>query len=308
MSKLTELRERIRTVENIQRVTRTLATVAAARLSRARRRAAGMREYAGRFREVLLRQQRHLARAGLEITRYSDLLRPREPVRTVALLVVTADRGMCGGYNLEACRLATEQWETHRAAGRSVRFLVIGRKGARFLRKRGADIVHQENWRREGVSTAGVERLLELLLQLYRSGEVDAVDAAYTQFHTAIRREPRVRKLLPVQLESSVAPDVADAPFERWHYEPAFQDVIDEFVTVYLRVQLGGLLMESHASEQGARMITMEEATERADKTLQGYRVQHNRLRREVITTDLLGALFASRAIEASPPGAPGPG
>jgi F-type H+-transporting ATPase subunit gamma len=307
MSKLTELRERIRAVENIQRITRTLATVAAARLSRARRRAAGMREYAGRFREIFYRQQAYLARAGLEIATYSDLLRPREPVKAVALLVITADRGMCGGYNLEVCRLATALWEESRKAGQSVRFIVIGRKGTRFLRKRHANITHQQNWRREGMSAALVERLLNLLLELYRSGEVDAVHAVYTEFHTALRREPRTRCLLPAHVERVAGEPDAGEEAERWHYEPAFQDVIDELVSVYLRVQLSGVLLESHASEQGARMVTMEEATERAGKTLQGYRVQQNRMRREIITTDLLGALFASRAIEESP-GMPGQG
>jgi F-type H+-transporting ATPase subunit gamma len=305
MGKLTEVRDRIRAVENIQRITRTLATVAAARLSRARRRAAGMREYAARFREVLLRQQAHLARVGLEIERYSDLLTPRDSVRTVAVLVVTADRGMCGGYNLEVCRLTSAFQEQAVKAGRRVRFVVIGRKGYRFLAKRHADILHREGWSREGVSATVVERLLKVLLDLFRTGGVDEVHAVYTEFHTALRREPRIRRLLPIQVEQPVDA-VTTGSVERWHYEPAFRDVLDELMSVHLRVQLTGLLIESHASEQGARMITMEEASERADKALQAYRVQHNRLRREAITMDLLGALFAARAIEASVSGTPG--
>jgi len=307
MSALTELGERIKGVENIQRITRTLATVAAARLSRARRRAAGMREYAERFRGILVRQHAYVTRAGLEIARYSDLLRPREPVTNIALLVITADRGMCGGYNLEACRLAAEFWKKNREEGRNVRFIAIGQKGIRFLTKRRAEIIHQETWRREGISASAVERLLKMMVVSYRSGAVDAVHAVYTEFHTAIRRVPRVRRILPVQLDlGGTEPDAVDAS-DRWHYEPAFQDVIEELVAVYLRVQLSGMLLESSASEQGARMITMEEATERADKALQGYRVQHNRLRREVITTDLIGALFASSALRGSAPGIPGP-
>jgi F-type H+-transporting ATPase subunit gamma len=298
MSKLTEVRERIRAVENIGRITRTLATVAAARLSRARRRAAGMREYSERFRQVLFRQQAHLSRVGLEITRQSDLLRPRARVRNVAILLITADRGMCGGYNLEAFRVASDLWEKRRKAGQGVRFIAVGRKGARFLERRRANIVHRENWRREGISADVVEHLLGLLLHLYRSGQVDEVHAVYTQFHTALHREARERSLLPVVLERGRPPAALEA--DRWHYEPAFQDVVEELVTVYLRVQLFGVLLESHASEQGARMITMEEATERADRSLQGYRVQHNRMRRELITSDLLGALFASKAIEES--------
>jgi F-type H+-transporting ATPase subunit gamma len=306
MSKLTELRDRIRAVENIQRITRTLATVSAARLSRTRRRAAGMREYADRFRAVLDRQQAYLARAGLEILKYSDLLRPRSPVRSVAIIVITADRGMCGGYNVEVCRLASKLWTECSSAGARVQFIAIGRKGIKFLTKRHAEIVHRETWRREGLSATALEELLRLLLQLYRSGEVDAVDAVYTEFHSALRRQARVRRIVPVHVESIVGDaDQRGAP-QRWHYEPAFREIIDELVTVHLRVQLFGVLLESHASEQGARMITMEEASERADKALQQHRVQHNRLRRESITTELLSALYASRAIEESSTAAPG--
>jgi F-type H+-transporting ATPase subunit gamma len=108
MGKLLELRQRIRAVENIQAITRTLATVAAAKLSRTRRRAAGLREYAGSVRGMLYRQQRDLAARGLDLGALSPLLRERRPVRRVVVLVITGDRGMCGGYNLGACRLALE--------------------------------------------------------------------------------------------------------------------------------------------------------------------------------------------------------
>jgi len=105
-----------------------------------------------------------------------------------------------------------------------------------------------------------------------------------------------VVRLLPIELPPSDGEPAAAA--ERWFYEPSARALLDELVAVYARAQLCDLLLESYASEQGARMITMEEATERADRTLQEYRVQHNRLRREAITIDLLGALFASRAAE----------
>jgi F-type H+-transporting ATPase subunit gamma len=300
MSKLTELRERIRAVENIQRITRTLATVSAARLSRTRGRAAGMRQYANRFEAVLDRQQEYVARFGKQIAHYSDLLQPREPVRTVAIIVIAADRGMCGGYNVEVCRRASELWSEREAAGARVRFLAIGRKAGKYLTRRHAEIIYQRGWHREALTALALEELLGILLRLYRAGEIDAVDAVYTQFHSALRREPRVRRILPVHVRAIVGETVRRAPPLRWHYEPTFREIIEELVMVHVRVQLFGVLLESHASEQGARMITMEEASERANKAVRQYRVQHNRLRRETITTDLLGALYASRATEES--------
>ena len=304
MGKLLELRQRIRAVEQIQTITRTLATVAAAKLSRTRRRAAGLRAYAGSIRGILSRQQHHIACQGLDLGAMSGLLGETRPVRTIALLVVTGDRGMCGGYNLEACRFALEFWNASRKAGKQVRFVLKGRKGSEYFAKRRAEILHREAWGRAGHSASEVERLLELLLRLYFSGEADAIYAVYTEFHSPIRRRPRAVRLVPVPLPEPAPEEEPGKGARKWYYEPNFAELMDELVAVYLRVQLHHVLLASYASEQGARMMTMEEATERADKALQDYRVRHNRLRREAITTDLLGALFASRAAEAaaSPP------
>ena len=297
MAKLLELRQRIQAVENIQAVTRTLATVAAAKLARTRRRAAGLRVYAARIREILRAQQALLAASDAPRTTgaLAELLRERTPVRNVAVLVLSGDRGMCGGYNLEISRLAVDLWQARVKSRQGVRFVVKGRKAARHLARRGAAILHEEGWRREGVGPGDVERLLAVLLAPYRSRAVDEVWAAYTEFHSPVHRRPRVVRMFPVDLPPEPATArVADAG--GWHYEPAAHAILDELLAVYVRVQLYDVLLESYASEQGARMITMEEATARADTSLQEYRVQHNRLRREAITIDLLGALFASRA------------
>jgi F-type H+-transporting ATPase subunit gamma len=214
-------------------------------------------------------------------------------VNRVALLVITADRGMCGGYNLEVCRRALEVWERSKRTGTTVRFVLRGRRGIGYFQRRQADIVHRETWRREGFSGPDVERLLGVLLELYRSGRVDAVDVVYTEFRSPIHRVPRVVRLLPIELPASELP--AERVW-RWYHEPGFAAVVEELLAIYLRVQLCDVLLESYASEQGARMITMQEASERAGKTLQEYRVLHHRLRREAITVDLLQTLFASRA------------
>lgn len=299
MGKLQELRQRIHSVEGIQVVTRTLATVAAAKLSRTRRRAAGLRQYARRVREMVLHQQLYSARTGLDLGDLSTLLRPRPPTGRIAVLIIAGDRGMCGGYNLEACRFALDFCEGLKAAGNKVLLLLKGRKAIGYFLRRKAEILYQEPWRREGVTAEDVERWLGLLLDRYRSGDVDEVHVVYTEFRSAIRRRPRALRILPVEPPAQSAEIDSVGAVEKWHYEPALRELLDELLAVYLQVQLFDVLLESYASEQGARMITMEEATERANRTMQEYRILHNRLRREAITIDLLGTRYAARASHA---------
>ena len=295
MQKLLELKQRMRSVQNIETITRTLSTVAAAKLSGSRRRAAGLREYARKMEDILDDQQAYLARKGVSIGSLSPLLLERAAVHTVAVLVVTADRGMCGNYNLAACRLALDAWEKRKKAAQQNLFLMKGRKGERYFRRRNAEIAYAEGWRREGIRPDEVEKFLSLLLDLFLNGAVDEVYAVYTQFYSPIRRVPKIKRLLPITLEHGEGGRTA---VDKWYYEPSFRELFDELLSIYLRLQLYDVFLESYASEQGARMITMEEATERANKTLWECRVQYNRLRRESITIDLLGVLFASKVVE----------
>lgn len=295
MQKLLELRQRISSVENIETITRTLATVSAAKLSWSRRRAAGLREYTRKMENILGEQQAYLESKGVRIGSLSPLLSERDAVRTVAVLVITADRGMCGSYNLAACRLALDFWEKRKTSAQNTVFLMKGRKGELFFRKRKAAIVHAAGWRRKGVQPDEVEKTLSLLLDLFLSGTVDEVYAVYTQFYSPIHRLPQIKRLLPLTMELH---GHGRAAIEKWYYEPSFRDIFDELLAIYLRVRLYDVMLESYASEQGARMLTMEEATERANKTLSEYRMLYNRLRRESITIDLLGILFASKVVE----------
>ena len=295
MLKRLDIKQRIQSVLNIETITRTLATVAAAKLSWSRRRAAGLREYSRRLERIIADQQAYLKAKGASIGSLSPLLAQPDAVHAVAVLVITADRGMCGNYNLAACRLAQEFWEKRKKAGQKVLVLLKGRKGERFFRKRRAEIVHTSGWSRKGVRPEEIEQFHSLLLPMLLSGTVQEVYTVYTQFFSPVQRLPRIKRLLPVALDLRGRGGEATG---KWYYEPSFREIIDELLAIYVRVQLHDVLLESYASEQGARMITMEEATERANKTLWEYRGLYNRLRRESITIDLLGALYASRVVE----------
>lgn len=314
MQKLLEVKRRIRTVTNIQNITRTLATVASAKLSRTRTRATGLRVYSEHMRDMLGRQAGYAASLGLELGELSPFFRAVHEPGSVALIHITADRGMCGNYNIAANRVSHRFVQDLAARGIDVSLILKGAKGERFFgRKTELAVIEATHWPRAGVVDEEVDRLEELVVGMYLEGRVDEVYCTYTRFLSPVRREPRVVRLLPLTWAGApgpaegasglTAPEAhgrgADLPTsEEWSYEPSLTEVLGDLVAEFLRVQIEDVLLESYASEQGARMITMEEATERADKALHECRVMYNRLRREVITTDLLGVLFASRVRE----------
>lgn len=262
------------------------------------------------MRALLHRQQAYFVGLSPEqATRISPFFAERAPCRSVTLLHITGDRGMCGNYNQVANRMSAEFISRRAAGGQAVALIAKGAKGERYLRRKtSVEIVLAEAWPRAGVTEEDVERLYQLIVSRFLDGEADEVWCLYTRFHSPLKRVPRLVRLLPVAAErladgaagagltGRARPEVSgDVPIDRLTYEPAFSAIIDELISVFVRLQVEDVLLESFASEQGARMVTMEEATERADKALHEMRMRYNRLRRELITTDLIGVLFASQ-------------
>jgi F-type H+-transporting ATPase subunit gamma len=300
MQKLVEVRKRMKTVGSIRSVARTMATVASAKLSRSKERAAGIREYTEMVRQVVQRQQSYAERKGLDLSRISRFMIPR-PVHSVLLLHITSDRGMCGGYNMSINRVAAYFVARMQGLGAEVSVIAKGSKGERYITKKtSAALVGFESWQRAGVTEEDVDEMAAKLQEAFLCGGFDVVWCTYTRFFSPLRRQPRAVRLLPLVLEEpAVAVRRADiSSGELCFYEPSMPVILDELLTILLRLQVEDVLLESYASEQGARMITMEEATERADKMLHDLRVTYNRLRRESITSDLIGVLFASRVRE----------
>jgi F-type H+-transporting ATPase subunit gamma len=299
MQKLVEVRRRAATVHSIRSVASTMATVASAKLARNRERAAGMRLYAERMREVIRRQQAAAAREGIGLTSLSPFLQPRDSVRALLLVHIAADRGMCGSYNSGVNRLARAFVVSRLSAGVGVSVHAKGVRGERFLRRRapGASVTG-EGWTRAGVTPECVDALCERVEAAFLSGEADEVWCTYTRFFSPLRRYPTLVRLLPLAAEADGAAGSAEAgdtgAHRRWYYDPGLAPILAELLGAFLRLQIEDVLLESFAAEQGARMIAMEEATERANRSLQDLTVAYNRLRRELITTDLLGVLFAS--------------
>ena len=298
MEKLADVRTRMSGVKGIGEVCRTLATVASAKLARTHERARGARLYAARLRDVLARQQAAARAAGNDPAVLSPLMGVRPEVRRIVMVVVGADRGLCGGYNLALGREARRFFARTATDGTEVSAVVKGRRAEAYLR-RATDIPVDEasGWMRAGVTDEEVDSLLETITTRFLSGEVDEVWACYTAFISTMRREPTVIRLLPVMPAEEVRgrEQKASPTAHAWYYEPAQQPCVEELLRAFVRLQVEDVLLEAYASEQAARMVTMQEASERADRALADLRVHYNRLRRESITADLVGVLVAGR-------------
>ncbi len=294
MQELVDVRARMKSVAGIGEVCRTLSTVAAAKLAQTRDRALHAREYATVLRGMAERQQREAREAGVELASLSPLMESRE-VRSVRLLVIGADRGLCGGYNIALGRAARSLADSLSGRGLEVDATVIGRRVETYLRRAtDVPIRSAQQWTRAGVTPALVGELLKTSTDDFLEGRVDEVIAVYTTFLSSISREPRVMRLLPVAPPAVTAEGPAVAPLG-YFFEPSREACVAELLEALVRLQFEDVLLEAFASEQAARMVTMQEASERADRALADLRVRYNRLRREAITADLTGVLVAGR-------------
>jgi F-type H+-transporting ATPase subunit gamma len=293
VQRLAEIRGHIKSVSGIRQVCRTMATVSSAKLSKARDQALGLRVYSGKLRGVVERQQAALGRAGSNPAELSPLLVASPEPKRIFVLALGGDRGLCGGYNIAISRTARAFAEERTEAGQEVAFAVLGGRVERYIRRLGAyEIENVWFWPRQGVTADLVDELYELVSAAFMGGGADEVWCAYTQFISPVQREPRVIRLLPIVAEARPSTE-SDVP--GWVYEPQREPAVREAVERLARAQVEDVILESFASEHAARMVTMEEASERADKMLAELMVHANRVRREAVTADLLGVLVSKR-------------
>ena len=313
MQKLIDIKRRMEAVEGIRTIARSLSTVSSAKLSRTRGRAAGARVYVGHMRDMLERQLAYASAVGVELGDVSTLLAPHASRTRVLFIHLSGDRGMCGNYNAMVNRATAADLERLRGEGREVQLLLLGKHGEKYLARRfDVPVRSAEAWPRAGVTDELVDQVCAMATEAFLGGEVDEVWCRYTRYLSAVQRHPVLVRLLPIEVrqpslaleEEGALPDEAAlhaltvrpvAPLTRWWHEPSMNDVLDALLGLFARAQFEDVLLESYASEQAARMVTMEEASERAERTMLELRTRYNRLRREAITSDLLGVLFASR-------------
>lgn len=292
-----ELRKRIRSVKNISKVTNALSAVSASKARRAERQVRATRDYAGKAFEIL----NNLAAqsGGLE----HPLLTTRDNIEKATVVLITGDRGLAGAYNTNIIRLA-EQF-IH-ALPIPARVVAIGRKGRDLMIRRGYDIAASFTNMPSSPSILDITPVAKLVTDDYLGGETDEVFVAYTDYVNLARQVPVVKQLLPLkQLDMSGMAaseyvkdvDVKAAMSQSYLYEPAPDQLLDTIVPRFTELQLYQSLLESIASEESARFMAMQNATDNATALVEALTLERNKVRQTNITNEILDIVGGAEAL-----------
>ena len=299
MPSLIDLRRRIRSVKNIQQITRAMKMVAAARLRRAQERIVAARPYAEALREVVGNLS---SRAG---ERGHPLLDHRDVKRTL-LVVVTGDKGLAGAFNTNVIRRARQEI----AATSEVDLMLIGRRGADFFRRRSSRIRSSHTTVFAKVTFEGAAEIAREITAAFTARDYDAVHVVYNQFISVINQKLTVERLLPLQAGAQAAPAStahAGAGAGAGHgggqaldyiFEPSASEILDRLVPSYVSTQVHRILLDSQAANYAAQMTAMEAATKNAGELIDRLKLTYNRSRQAAITKELIEIVSGAQAIK----------
>ena len=284
-----EIRTKIKSVQNTRKITKAMEMVAASKMRKAQERMRMARPYADKIRNIAA----HLADANPEY-RHPFLI-TREQTKAVGIIVVTTDKGLCGGLNTNVLRAVTVRLREYETSRTPAQVTAIGNKGLTFMQRVGAKIV-------SNVTQLGdrphLERLIgpvKIQLDAYSAGEIDALYLAYTTFINTMKQEPVLEQLLPLSAER-MNEDSHDYSWD-YLYEPDAQTVLDELMIRYVEAIVYQAVAENMASENSARMVAMKAASDNAKKLIEELQLSYNKARQAAITTELSEIVGGAAAV-----------
>lgn len=270
-----EIKRQIRSKQSMMQITRAMEMVAAAKLKRSQEAAVRSRPYAEKIKEVI----GSIAAASGDIRH--PMLTERPEIKKTAYLIFTSDRGLAGGFNANVCRkLAGHIGERH-ASEKEYGLFIIGRQGRDYFRKRKYPVFDEVTGMPDSPRFSDVKHLANAAVQGFVNGEYDELILVYNEFHNAITQRPVLKKLLP--LES----DQFEKVSAQYEYEPSPEEVLDVLLPRYAETLIYSALLESKASEFGARMTAMGNATKNAKKMIDTLTLSYNRARQAAITQEI---------------------
>jgi len=283
-----EIRTKIKSVENTRKITRAMEMVAAAKMRKAQDRMRHARPYA----EKIARVAAHFSQAHPEYRH--PFVVSRETIKRVGLIVVTTDKGLCGGLNTNALRVALNRMKQWHESKIEVDVSVIGNKGLGFMQRLGANVASQLT----GIGdTPHMERLIgpvRVMLDAYKEGRIDALYLVYSRFVTTMKQEPELRQLLPLSPEQAM--EKADYHWD-YIYEPEARSVVDSLMVRYIEALIFQAVAENIACEQSARMVAMKSASDNAKSVIEELKLVYNKTRQASITQELSEIVAGASAV-----------
>ncbi len=293
MANLTrEIQRRIRSVKNIAQVTKAMEAVSAAKMRKAQQQVLATRPYAKQAHEVLT----FIAQLPSVDSALSNLMRPREEVKRVGILLVTADRGLAGGLNANVIREAARFMRTQRALGREVEVVSVGKKGRDWLLRFDPAIRAEFTGFPDNPTSREIGPVTRLMVDDFMSGHFDEVHLIYTNFENTLRQYPVVEQLLPVAPPAKDASDGGRNAID-YIFEPSAEAVLNEVLYNFVEVQVLQAVFEAIASEHSARMVAMRNATDAAGELIDTYTLIYNKARQESITNELMDIIGGTAAL-----------
>ncbi len=290
MSAAKEIRNKIKSVKNTQKITKAMEMVAASKMRRAQERMRRARPYGEKIREVCA----HLARANSEYRH--PFLTPRAEVKNAGLIVVSTDKGLCGGLNTNALRLAIAHLRKIEDGGGGAKISVFGGKGAAFMSRTGGDILSQYVGYGDSPAAADLIGAVGAMLDSYRRGAVDRVHLLFTRFVNTVKQEPVIEQLLPISDEALQGEKRRSYSWD-YLYEPESAPVVDTLLTRFVEALVYQALAENIASEQAARMVAMKAASDNAGNLIDELQLVYNKSRQAAITQEIAEIVGGAAAV-----------
>lgn len=303
MASLKTIRKRITSVKATQKITRAMKMVAGARLNRAQQRITALRPYALKTQEVLanvaaamLSEQGEHEHGSEEADQDLHPLLQRRPEKNVMLIVLSGDRGLAGAFNANASKAAMQAWRAKQEAGAEVVFVTAGKKSRDFLRNRKGNVLRDFPKMYDGLDLVKARTLASFVTEKFSRGEVDSVYVVYNEFKSAMTQQIVTEALLP--LPAPPPQNEGSASATEFRFEPSRRAVLEQLMPMYVEVSLYRALLESHASELGARMTAMDAATRNAKEMISRLTLVYNRARQAAITKELMEIIGGAEALK----------
>jgi len=294
MANLRDIRNRISSIENTQQITKAMKMVAAAKLRKAQQRIIATRPYAKKMRSVV---SRLISGAGSD----NPILRNPEEVDSVLMIVVGSDRGLCGGFNNNLFKLVeksiNEDYAEFQNAGK-LDLITIGRKADAYFKKREYKVVDSYVGFFDDLNYEITSSIMSETIDKFIKGDYDKVLVAFNEFKSVISQNRLVDEILPLKTKQFEEESSSNLNEIDYIYEPDGQAILNELLPVHLNMQLWRAVLESNASEQGARMTAMDNATENAKELKRDLKLKYNQARQSAITTEISEIVSGAAALE----------